>query len=228
MIVGNGFSDPVTVSYSVSPAANFNIVFPGDPADIAPGSTIMVSIDPGSVVDPGLYMITFTANDGAHAPQQLVVQVAVIAQPALLVLQSPANGATSVDLNPVLDWASLGFGTSYFIEIATDAGFVDVVESATVNTAGYPVVNELMLDATYFWRVTAQNNCGAFTAEEFNFATKTTGLSDLFGKRGREAQHASTTTAAQSVDPLPIWAGQLDAVMACQCGVHETVIGVQQ
>ena len=53
-----------------------------------------------------------------------------------------------------------GHRHNYTIEIATDAAFTNIVESATVATTNY-TSSGLGGNFTYYWRVTADNVCGA-------------------------------------------------------------------
>jgi hypothetical protein len=73
---------------------------------------------------------------------------------------SPIGGA-------LVDWANLKWtasatAISYFVEVATDAGFTNIVATATTGgtNKGFPG----LVDGTYFWRVSATDSFGNTSA----------------------------------------------------------------
>lgn len=86
-------------------------------------------------------------------------------------LTTPADGAVEVSLKQALNWgANIGY-TAYDLQIATDAGFNNIIESAEVITNSYAPVN-LLEDTEYFWRVRPKNDCGQGTyGSAFSFTT---------------------------------------------------------
>ena len=50
---------------------------------------------------------------------------------------------------------------SYDIEIASDPGFATVVDAANLSETSYAPSAALSHDRTYYWRVRANNACGA-------------------------------------------------------------------
>jgi hypothetical protein len=95
------------------------------------------------------------------------------ATPGTAVLSAPTNGATDIDIFPTLSWTAAANATSYYLEIATDAGFSNVVYDNTVDSTSHEVTAALESDTTYYWHVQALNICGtsSFT-NPFNFTTK--------------------------------------------------------
>ncbi|HRQ65620.1 MAG TPA: proprotein convertase P-domain-containing protein [Xanthomonadaceae bacterium] len=60
----------------------------------------------------------------------------------------------------------------YQVEIASDAGFADIVYSATTDGTSHAVVATLSPATGYFWRVTALNPCGTgAVSATFTFTT---------------------------------------------------------
>ncbi len=90
--------------------------------------------------------------------------------PTAPALSSPPDGATNVSLAPTYTWDAAANATSYFIEVATDAAFTNVVDSATVSGTSYNGAG-LTPSTTYYWRVTANNVCGGNTSEVWSFTT---------------------------------------------------------
>ncbi|MCI0415933.1 hypothetical protein L0222_24420 [bacterium] len=74
---------------------------------------------------------------------------------------SPANGATNVAHSPTLDWTDVGGAISYDVEVATDAGFTNIVRGANVAGSTWTVSPELNANTTYHWRARANNTCDA-------------------------------------------------------------------
>jgi len=91
-------------------------------------------------------------------------------------LSSPANSSVGTSVRPVLSWLAAVDALNYTVEIATDAAFTNIVETGTVSTTSYAVVNPLAVQSQYYWRVVSENNCGNSVASQvFNFTTGTPG-----------------------------------------------------
>lgn len=79
--------------------------------------------------------------------------------------QSPANNAFSQPLNGTLQWTSVTGATQYDAQIATDAGFTNIVQTLSnlpSNSGNYIGLNNATL---YYWRARAKNSegTGAFS-----------------------------------------------------------------
>jgi hypothetical protein len=95
------------------------------------------------------------------------------AVPGSVTLTSPANGAIDVDELPMLSWTAASQGSDYYLEIATDAGFSNVVYTANVDTTSHQVTAALSSETTYYWHVQSTNVCGAGAfSSAFNFTTR--------------------------------------------------------
>lgn len=76
-------------------------------------------------------------------------------------LTMPANNATGISGGAVnYSWDAITGASSYTIEISDDAGFSNIIESATVTGNSYAATVGLSSNTAYFWRVTATNGCG--------------------------------------------------------------------
>ncbi len=74
-------------------------------------------------------------------------------------LTAPADGATEQPAAALLMWDADSNASGYDVEIATDAAFTAIVESANTTTNSYTAT--LLLGTTeYFWRVRPENVCG--------------------------------------------------------------------
>jgi hypothetical protein len=161
-----GFGDPVTLTADGEPAgttANFspNPVTPPDSSTLTIGNT-------GSAAT-GDYAIEITGS-GSSGDHTTTVQLEVLDTPNAPSLTAPANGATNQPLQPVFTWAAVAGANNYTIQIATDAGFSNIVDSDTVGNPTYTPASDLDNNTTYYWRVRASNGCGTgsfSTARQF-------------------------------------------------------------
>ncbi len=96
----------------------------------------------------------------------------VVAPPGVPVPGQPEDGSIDVSLTVSLMWSSSMGALSYFIEVATDDSFSDIVASGGPVSDPQFTVSGLKNDRTYFWRVRASNP-GGLTAwsTTFRFAT---------------------------------------------------------
>ncbi|MCB0814439.1 MAG: hypothetical protein KDB87_14925, partial [Flavobacteriales bacterium] len=101
----------------------------------------------------GSYGFTLQASS-TSGPKSLPLTLEVTATPGATTLLAPANGATGV--SGALSWNAAANADSYSVTIATDAGLLNVVESATgvIGTSYTPTTATAPL-TTYFWRVQA-------------------------------------------------------------------------
>lgn len=105
-----------------------------------------------------------------HANLILTVYTQLPAAPAP---SSPANAAGNQDLFPTLEWAPATEAADYRVEVATDAAFANIVQSANVIETRWRVPVALAEVTTYFWRVRASNQCGTGSyGTTFSFTTR--------------------------------------------------------
>ncbi|MDA8020953.1 MAG: choice-of-anchor J domain-containing protein [Thermoanaerobaculia bacterium] len=152
-----GFSESVTLSASGEPAGS-TVGFAANPI-VPPGSTSMTIGNTGGV-SAGTYdlTVTGTALSATHdAEAELFVSTAVA---GAVSLDQPADAATGQAVDVELSWTALAEAAAYDVEVATDAGFTDIVasESGIVGTSWQP--GGLNGSSTYYWRVRATNGCG--------------------------------------------------------------------
>lgn len=98
----------------------------------------------------------------------------IIAAPSAPTLVLPSNGSINVALTPHLDWNDAATATSYQVQIATDAGFANIIKDTSgVLSSQYQVLGgALNVGTQYHWRVSSANEGGSsvFTSA-FNFTT---------------------------------------------------------
>jgi subtilisin-like proprotein convertase family protein len=78
------------------------------------------------------------------------------------VLNSPADQSAGQSTFPTYVWSedTSGVSESYVIEIAEDANFNTILETAKTTTSNYTQKIELAEATSYFWRVQPKNECG--------------------------------------------------------------------
>ena len=88
-------------------------------------------------------------------------------------LSSPADLATGVTTSANLSWAAVaGPGITYQIQIATDAGFNNIVDNVSGLTTNSYSSSSLLSSTTYYWRVMSMNACGSSAySTPFSFTT---------------------------------------------------------
>jgi hypothetical protein len=165
------FTSNVTLSASGNPAGTTTSFVPNP---VTPPGNSTFTIGNTAAGAPGSYQVNVLGTAGAQTSNQSVTLNLFNAAPGVVTLTSPANGAINVGLTPTFTWTAGTQAGTYDIQVATDAGFTNIVASATgLLTTSY---NGAVLNPTtsYFWRVRSVNTCGtgAFSGA-FNFTTIT-------------------------------------------------------
>jgi hypothetical protein len=162
-----GFSDPVTLSASGHPAGT-TTGFSVNPVT-PPGSSTLTIGSTGAAA-PGSYSIDVTGTATPGGKGQIVELNLFDIVPAGPALLTPADGAADVSFKPTFSWTAVAQAASYLLEVATDAGFTNVVYSASETGTSHTAAVPLGAGTTYYWRVTASNVCGDGTSATFSFA----------------------------------------------------------
>jgi len=151
-----GFTDPIdltTIDLPVNVSASFgaNPVTPGD------GTSLTLS----GLVAQGAGDFTFDI-EGVSGTRVQTIPVSINladGAPGAAALTSPVDGAVDTGTSPTLEWAAVATASTYEVEIATDAGFTDIVYSNTESDTEHTVETALNPSTTYFVRVRASNDC---------------------------------------------------------------------
>ncbi len=183
-LAGNGIPAGATAQFSSNPVT-------------APGTSTLTLVG-GAVLPSGEYNFSVDATSGSLSSNVALELGLSSTAPPEVQLIAPVDTAAGVKVRPVLNWGTVdpndrifgdGFdGTalppvlvptnalSYFVQVATDSGFTNVVASATVQTTTWTVDTTLSNTTQYFWRVTPQNYCGlGLASATFSFTTGTPG-----------------------------------------------------
>ncbi len=165
-----GFADPVTITPLGLPAGS-SAAFTQNPA--TPPASVAMTVTNPITTAWGSYAVDIVAASATKvhtATVGLDVYTGLPETPALL---SPASEAANVPRRPAFDWAAEQ-GQTFDLEVATDAGFTNIVIAAAALTqTTYTPAFDLSLDTAYYWRVQAHNTCGdSLTSPVSRFLTE--------------------------------------------------------
>jgi hypothetical protein len=168
--VGPAYSSPpVTMSSGGEPAGTTSSFNP-NPVNSVPMSTTMTVATTGAT-PAGSYQLAITGTDAITSASFGVELVVFSGNPGAPTLTAPTDGAADQIFQPNFSWAAVADATGYTIEIATDAAFTNIIESASVSGTSYDMVGVLDAGTTYYWRVSAENLCGSTDSAAFSFTT---------------------------------------------------------
>jgi len=167
----NGFNETTTFSVN-NLTAGLTATFNPASASVD-GTVIQLTISDTDNVSSFSHSFTAQGQSNATAIQRvtdldLTIYDSVISAPPL---STPVNMATNQDITPVFNWQADPNVLEFTIEIATDSGFANIVESA-ITTASVYQATSLNYDTDYFWRVIGTNSCSTQVSSNiFTFET---------------------------------------------------------
>lgn len=160
----NGFNSATALSLTGTPAGAVVTITPSTVTN--DNTPVNVTISGLTTAMIGTYNLSF---DGVAATTSrstgLVLEVLEASlSPATLI--TPLDNELDVALTPDLNWNATAGAQEYDIQIASDAGFSNIIETATLTTTSYSVITALVEDTVYYWRVKNRNICaeGNFSA----------------------------------------------------------------
>jgi hypothetical protein len=165
-----GFSEAVTLTVAGEPAGA-TVSFSAN--SVPPPFASVMTVGNTQSAAPGEYVIDITGTSASLVRSTSVGLGVATAAPPLVVLTSPADGASGVALTPTLTWEASSQALSYDIEVATDPAFSGIVYSTTISQTSTTTLDVPLDERTdYFWRVQAGNGCGTSGyAAAFGFTT---------------------------------------------------------
>ncbi|RNC91980.1 MAG: T9SS C-terminal target domain-containing protein [Allomuricauda sp.] len=141
------------------------------PSSAMANTSVEITISGTGSIAEGNYPITVTATSTSVTKQVILNMNLYDASFEDVVLQAPSNMGVNTAVNPLFEWQEQSTTTLYDIEIASDAFFTDLIESAEVPTNFYRSTL-LQPETNYFWRVRPKNSCGSGTfGNTFSFTT---------------------------------------------------------
>lgn len=164
----NGFNGTTTFS-TLNLPAGANATFNPTSASVD-GTMVTLTISGTAGVIAGDYTFSARGTSGGTTRSADVLLSVLPGSLTPVALISPSNGGSNVPTATTLTWSANSFVDNYLVEVATDAGFSNIIASSTVTSASYapPALN---LSTTYYWRVAISNNCVPTTYSNVNSFT---------------------------------------------------------
>lgn len=195
-----GFTGATTFALTGQPAGS-TVTF--SPATMTQSGEVTLTVTTASGAPIQLYGMTVTATSGSTVrtvPLYLDLENGSFEGTTLL---SPANNALGQSVAQELTWSADAAATSYLVEVATDAGFTNIIQTAQVSETSYFASG--LLEATgYFWRVQARNSaCEGNVSSVFYFMTGQTECNTLASSdvpKAISANGAPTVTSTLVVE----------------------------
>jgi hypothetical protein len=152
----NGFSGTTTfstVSLPTGAIATFNPT-----SASVDGTPVTLTISNTGALAGNTYLFSAQGSSGATSETVDLFLTVLPGSLSPVTLVSPSNNASNVSTSSNFSWSANALADGYLIEIATDAGFSNIVESATVAATNYTATS-LSQSTTYYWRVGISNDC---------------------------------------------------------------------
>ncbi|MDX1998092.1 MAG: S8 family serine peptidase [Thermoanaerobaculia bacterium] len=153
------FADPVTLSATGAPAGA-TVGFSPNP--VVPAGTSTLTLGNLGPATAGEYTVSITGTTSGPVHSRDATLRLFAGIPGTVSLTAPADGAANVGATPTFTWTAPANGGTSTLEVATDAAFTNVVATET-GIAGTTVTlaGTLSTNTRHYWRVRADNVCGA-------------------------------------------------------------------
>lgn len=154
-----------------------SVSFSSNPVSSLPATVTATFNNFSGLADGDYSAVVFASPDnGPGAALAYDFSVSSALAPAAT-LTAPSDGATGALVRPQLTWNALTEAITYRVDIATDSGFTNVVDSGVTDQTNYSPSIVLSENTQYFWRVTGLNNCGdGAVSSTFDFTTGVPGV----------------------------------------------------
>ncbi len=167
-----GFTNDVTLGATGNPAGS-TTGFSANPV-VPPGSSVLTIGSTGAATI-GIYPMTISGTATGSSGHDALVTLEIAGSPLPPNLMSPADGAVDQPMRPMFEWAAVAGADGYALEVDDDPAFgsPEITETGIPGTSFTPAT-DLEEETTYWWRVAAENFCGAGAASgEYSFTTLT-------------------------------------------------------
>ncbi|HSH04524.1 MAG TPA: M36 family metallopeptidase [Anaerolineae bacterium] len=171
--IGTGYTNPPVTLSAANEPAGATVTFGTNPVNGPYPATTTMSIGNITAPNVGPHTITITGADTGTINESTTVDLTVypntVGTPNLT---TPADTATNESILPDFSWSAVSGASSYYLEVATDMAFSNIVYTATTSTNSHTTTSFLAGSTTHYWRVTASNLCTTGTPSSvFSFTT---------------------------------------------------------
>lgn len=168
----NGFNGNTTFSVTGNPAGS-TVSFM--PAIATANGTVQLNVANTNAATEGFYTLVITMTSGTQVKTINVYLNLLNSDFDSMELITPENMATAQgtgeDMSVTLSWNANPDAVLYEIQIAEDAGFTNLVDTASTNESSY-IISGLEEGQTYFWRVAPSNlACTGAYSTAYQFTT---------------------------------------------------------
>lgn len=136
---------------------------------VAPGDTTYLTLTNVNTLMLDNYIINVNVTDGTNSRLN-VLALSVILPPEITTLNTPANGATDINLTASLNWQAITNTENYRLQIATDIDFMNIVRETSTSATTFNA-SGLENNTTYYWRIFTSNSCEDVSSEVYSFTT---------------------------------------------------------
>ena len=165
-----GFDELVTLDVQ-NPPAGATLHF--EPDSLVPPGSSVLTLGATQSIAAGDHEFGIVATSGDLVHTDMVTLHVDQTAPAVPVLSFPADGADNISVAPTLRWDAISQAYYYRIEVAADAAFNIILQTAEVAETSYTLPTWLENSTRYYWRVQAGNYCGLSSPTAASFTTRT-------------------------------------------------------
>ncbi|MDJ0835105.1 MAG: S8 family serine peptidase [Acidobacteriota bacterium] len=153
----DGFADQVSLSLTGLPEgamASF------DSQDVLPGGGTTLHLTELGGLAPGEYPLTVSGTASGWEDSVSLILAVHTGVPAKVTLSAPLDQTTHQSLNPTFSWQEQPLTFSYLFEIGTTSDLAEPLYAVSTEGSSLNLPLDLSYGFTYYWRVTATNDCG--------------------------------------------------------------------
>ena len=150
-----GYTSDIQLSFTGIPSgATGNL----SSTTISPGGTATLTVSGLDMSTTGLHTVTVT-GDSPSGMKTLDLDILISGTPTIVNLLSPQNGATDLDVFPIMNWQDEGISILYDLEIDDNSDFSSPEVQETIMNSNFQNNPPLTGGVTYYWRVKGISAC---------------------------------------------------------------------
>jgi subtilisin-like proprotein convertase family protein len=173
----NGFSE-TTIFSATNVPTGVTVTFNPTSASID-GTAVTMTVSSTGVLSTGNYTITAVGTAPSSTTNTDVILNVFNSTLTATTLNSPLNDAVNVTADIPLVWVEDANAQDYLVEVATDSGFTNIIDSAIIQSTSF-TNTKLSNNTKYYWRVIASNQCATAIPSTVNNFTTENIICDIF------------------------------------------------